>query len=208
MALRVILVRHARTAWNQERRFQGGQDIALSEEGRIQAEAVGRALADHPLHAVYSSPLRRALETAAAIAAPHRLAVQTHPAFAEMALGRWEGLTAEEIQARDPEGYRRWLDEPHRAIVPGGERLDQVRERALAGLGDLRARHAGHTVALVGHGISSRILVLEALGLDLDRLWSITLSPSGVSELEFRDDWTAVHRMNTLIDLDELPLGR
>lgn len=208
MALRMILVRHARTPWNREGRFQGGQDIALSEEGRMQAEAVGRALADHPLQAVYSSPLRRALETAAPIAAPHRLAVQAHPAFAEMAFGRWEGLTASEIQALDLEDYRRWLEEPHRALVPGGERLDEVRERVLAGLGDLRARHAGQTVALVGHGVSSRVLVLEALGLGIDRLWSITLSPTGVSELEFRDDWTAVHRMNTLVHLDELPLAR
>jgi broad specificity phosphatase PhoE len=208
MALRLVLVRHARTDWNRDRRLEGWHDVPLSDEGRAQAEAVGRALADRPPAAVYSSPLRRALDTAAAIAAPHRLEVQADVAFTEMGFGRWEGLLAPEIEGRDPHQYRLWVEAPAEAAPPGGERLADVRRRVLAGLAGLRARHAGQTVALVSHGISSRILVLEALGLDLDRLWSIALSATGVSELEFRDDWAAVHRMNTLVHLGALPLAR
>ncbi len=78
----------------------------------------------------------------------------------------------------------------------------------LAGLTELRAGYGGQTVCLVAHGISSRVLVLEALGLGLDRLWSLQLSSTGISELEFRDDWTAVHRMNTLMHLDRVPAAR
>ena len=187
---------------------KGWHDIPLSDEGRAQAEAVGRALAARPLAAVYSSPLRRALDTAAAIAAPHQLEVQPEAAFTEMGFGRWEG-SAPRSRGATRDQYRLWVEAPAEAAPPGAESgWPDVRRRVLAGLAGLRARHGGQTVALVSHGISSRILVLEALGLDLDRLWSIALSATGVSELEFRDDWAAVHRMNTLVHLGALPLAR
>jgi broad specificity phosphatase PhoE len=208
MALRLVLVRDARTDGAYERRLEGWRDVRLSEEGYRQAEAVGRTLAERPLAAVYSSPLRRALDTALAIASPHGLAVQVDRAFREMSFGRWEGLTGPEIEALDPNGYRCWVETPAQAVPLSGECLADVRERVLAGLADVKARHAGQTVALVSHGIPGRLLLLEALGLDLNRLWSVSLSATGVSELEFRDDWTAVHCMNTLVHLDGLPLAR
>jgi broad specificity phosphatase PhoE len=208
MSLRLLLVRHAETDWTGQRRYQGWRDTPLSEAGRLQAEAVGRRLAGSRLGAVWSSPLRRARDTAAAIAAPHGLEVHTDEAFKEMRFGPWEGLTVEEVQARFPEAARLWAEAPHLAVWAGAETLADVRARVVAGLAQLRGAHSGQTVCLVAHGISSRILVLEALGLGLDRLWSLQLSVSGISELEFREDWTAVHRMNTLGHLDRIPVAR
>src|SRR5205809_1423352 len=121
MALRIFLVRHAATDWNRERRYQGWSDTPLSVEGRVQADAVARALAEPPLAAVYSSPLERARETAAAIAKPHRLTVQEKAAFKEMGYGRWEGLTLAEARGVDPGLYEVWMDTPHLATPPGGE---------------------------------------------------------------------------------------
>ena len=208
MSLRLVLIRHAETDWNRERRYQGHRDTRLSETGRAQAEAAGRLLAGERLHAVWSSPLRRARETAAAIAAPQGLRVQIEEAFGEMRFGEWEGLTVEEVSARFPGLYRAWLATPHQVDVPGAETLDAVRARVLKGLESLRAAHDGQTVCLVTHGVTSRILILEALGLDLDRIWSLQVSFTGISELEFRDDWSVVHRMNTLVHLDQLPAAR
>ncbi|MGH7419150.1 MAG: histidine phosphatase family protein, partial [Candidatus Rokuibacteriota bacterium] len=150
---------------------------------------------------VWSSPLARARETAALIAAPHQLPVREADAFKEMGFGDWEGLTRDEVRERFPEAHRAWAETPHEAAWPGAEPLAVVRARALAGLGALREAHQGQTVCLVSHGITSRILILEALGLGLDRLWSLQLSSTGISELEFRDDWTTLHRMNSLIHL-------
>ncbi len=208
MSLRLFLLRHAETDWNRERRYQGWQDIPLCEAGRIQAEAAARRLSGARLAAVWSSPQQRARDTAAAIASPHGLEVHTHEAFKEMGFGPWEGLTVDEARARFPDSYQAWTEAPHVATWPGAESLAQVRARVLAGLTELRAGYAGQTVCLVAHGISSRVLVLEALGLGLDRLWSLQLSSTGISELEFRDDWTAVHRMNTLMHLDRVPAAR
>jgi len=204
VALRLLLVRHAETDSNRARRYQGWRDTPLSETGRGQAEAAGRLLARERLAAVWSSPLERARETAAAIAAPQALPVREAEAFKEMGFGEWEGLTGAEVRARFPALYTSWRDTPHLATVPGGETLVEVRRRVLEGLGELRAAHDGQTICLVAHGISSRILILEALGLGLDRVWSLELSSTGISELEFRDDWAAVHRMTTLVHLERV----
>ena len=209
MALRLFLIRHAQTVWNRDRRYQGWQDSPLSEIGRSQAEAVGRALAKEPLKAVYASTLGRARDTAEAIATHHGLPVRAEEAFREMAFGEWEGLAFDDCKAKDPDRYRLWADEPHRFCPPGGgETLDDVRRRVLAGLERLRAEHDDQSVCLVAHGISARIIILEALGLPLERIWSIHLASTGISELEFRADWTALHRMNTLVHLDAVPVVR
>jgi broad specificity phosphatase PhoE len=199
--MRILLLRHAETDWNRERRFQGWRDVPLSATGREQAESAARLLAATRIDAVWSSPLARARDTAAIIAAPHRLAVQESEAFREMGFGAWEGLTRDEVRERFPDAHRAWAETPHEASWPGAETLATVRARALAGLEALRAAHTGQTICLVSHGITGRLLILEALGLGLDRLWSFQLSSTGISELEFRDDWTTLHRMNSLIHL-------
>jgi len=204
VALRLLLVRHAETDWNRARRYQGWQDTPLSEAGRGQAEAVGRLLAGERFAAVWSSPLGRARETASIIAAKQALSVREAPAFKEMRFGDWEGLTSAEVSARFPGLYQNWRDTPHLVTVPGGETLGDVQKRVLAGLAELRAAHDGEMICLVAHGISARILILEALGLGLDRVWSLEIAPTGVSELEFRGDWAAVHRMNSLVHLDRV----
>ncbi|MGH7396347.1 MAG: histidine phosphatase family protein [Candidatus Rokuibacteriota bacterium] len=204
--MRMLLLRHAETDWNRDRRFQGWRDSPLSATGRGQAESAARLLAASPVAAVWSSPLGRARETAAIIAAPHKLPVRQAEAFKEMGFGDWEGLTRDEVQARFPGSLRAWAETPHEAAWPGAEPLAAVRARALAGLEEVREAHPGQTVCLVSHGITSRILILEALGLGLDRLWSIQLSSTGISELEFRDDWTTLHRMNSLIHLADVAI--
>jgi alpha-ribazole phosphatase len=208
MSLRLLLLRHGETAWNRERRYQGWKDTPLSAAGHQQAEAVARELKEHPFAAVYSSPLQRARETAAPIASAHGLEVLTDPAFKELAFGEWEGLTLDEARTRDAKLYEGWAKTPHLVSPPGAETLAQARERVLAGLERLRAGHRDEVVCLVAHGIPVRILILEALGLGLDRIWTLHSAPTGISELEFRDDWTAVHRMNTLVHLDTALAGR
>ena len=208
MSLRLLLLRHGETAWNRERRYQGWTDTPLSAEGLLQAEAAARELKEHAFAAVYASPLQRARDTAVAIAAPHGLEVETDPAFKELGFGPWEGLTLDEARAGFPAVYDGWAKTPHLLSPPGGESLAQARERVLAGLERLRAGHPDEIVCLVAHGIPVRILILEVLGLPLERIWSLHSAPTGISELEFRDDWTALHRMNTLVHLDAVPAGR
>lgn len=204
MGLRLIVLRHGETDWNQESRYQGCIDTRLSSEGRTQAAAAAQALSPCALTAVYSSPLARARETAEAIARPHSLAVQTEEAFNEICHGAWEGLTVEEVQAAFPDLYLRWRETPEAVTMPNGESLAQVSDRVLGGLLRLQSHHAGETVCLVTHDVPVRLLILGALGLPPERLWFIGLSATGLSEIEYGREWTTLHRMNSVSHLEEI----
>jgi probable phosphoglycerate mutase len=204
MSLRLIVVRHGETDWAREGRYAGARDVPLNPLGLRQCDATAAALAGRSAAAVYASPLERARTTGEIIAKPHRLEVAVEPVFREMTFGAWEGRTRDEVRAASPDLYRAWLETPHLAALPEGETLAQVHARVVEGLGELRAQHDGATVVLVTHGIVIRLLVLDALGLGPERLWSLEASPAGITELEYEADWATIHRMNTIVHLDGL----
>ena len=200
--VKLFVVRHAETAWTQERRFSGHRDIPLGPGGQLQAEAVAHALAGQRPAAIYSSPLERARTTAEIVAKPHRLPVQVDAALREMGFGRWEGRTRDDVAASEAGAWAVWRETPHLLATHGGETLEQVAARVAAFIDGITGRHGDETVVLVTHAIVVRLIVLAALGLDPERLWSVDASPAGISEIELGRDWTTVHRMNTLAHLE------
>jgi phosphoserine phosphatase len=200
--LRLFVVRHGETEWVRERRFAGSRDIPLTEAGRDQCAAVARALAGTTVAAVYASPLERARASAELIAKPHGLPVRIVPAFSEMTFGSWEGLTRDEARARDPDAWAQWRSAPHLLKLAGGETIPEVAERVVAGIAALQEAHDSQTVVLVSHGVVARVIVLGALGLGLDRLWTLDAAPAGITEIEYEPGWATVHRMNTVAHLE------
>jgi len=188
--------------WVRERRFAGSRDIPLTAAGRDQCAAVARALASATVAAVYASPLERARASAEVIATPHGLPVRIVPAFSEMTFGSWEGLTRDEARARDPEAWAQWRSAPHMLKLAGGETIPEVAARVTAGIEALQEAHDGQTVVLVSHGVVARVIVLGALGLGLDRLWTLDAAPAGITEIEYEPGWATVHRMNTVAHLE------
>jgi broad specificity phosphatase PhoE len=202
MGLHLFVLRHGETLSSRERRFTGSREIPLTPEGLRQCEAAGRVLDQAGVNAVCASPQHRALMSAEIIARPRLLKIHTDPRFREMAFGAWEGLTVDEAAARDPDLWQAWRTAPAGFAAPGGEPLTAVAARVAEGLQALRASHDGERIVLVTHAIVTRLIVLAALGLGPDRLWSVDASPAGLSELEYRDDWVTVHRVNTRAHLD------
>jgi broad specificity phosphatase PhoE len=170
--------------------------------GRDQCAAVARALAGATVAAVYASPLERARASAEVIAKLHGLPVRIVPAFSEMTFGSWEGLTRDEARARDPEAWAQWRSSPHLLKLAGGETIPEVAARVTAGIEALREAHNEQTVVLVSHGVVARVIVLGALGLGLDRLWTLDAAPAGITEIEYEPGWATVHRMNTVAHLE------
>lgn len=146
----ILLARHGETDWNRELRFQGHADPPLDEAGREQAAELSAALAREALAAIYSSPLRRALETAELIAAPHRLEPVQVAALREVDVGSWQGLTRAEVEKRFPEQYARWLDGGQG--WEDGETYEEMGERVVAVLLELAAVHTGERILAVTHG--------------------------------------------------------
>lgn len=165
---------------------------------------MAQALAGTSAAAVYTSPLERARTSAEVIAKPHRLEAIIEPDFREMAFGAWEGLTRDEMATRFPAEAVAWASTPHVLTPPQGEPLAAVDSRVRAAVAALFERHRGDTVILVSHAIVTRLIVLAALGLGPERLWSVDASPAGITEIDYQEDWATVHRMNTLAHLDGL----
>jgi broad specificity phosphatase PhoE len=146
----ILLARHGETDWNRENRFQGHADPPLNDTGRAQAAALAKALADESLDAVYSSPLRRAFETAEIAAAPHGLEPVPVDALREVDVGSWEGLTRAEIEQRYPEQFARWLD--YGQGWNDGETYEEMGLRVIAALFELADGHEGERILAVSHG--------------------------------------------------------
>jgi broad specificity phosphatase PhoE len=160
----IVLVRHGETDWNRERRFQGHADTPLNDAGRAQAADLADSLTSERLVAVYTSPLRRAYETAALIAIRLELDVRPLDALREIHVGQWEGLTIDEVKERYPESasagwHSRW---------PGGETYDELSARVLPALVSLAHKHANERILVVTHAGPVRAALAAAMGLSYD----------------------------------------
>ncbi len=160
------MVRHGETDWNRENRFQGHTDTLLNDTGRTQARALALELADESFGAVYSSPLLRAYETATILAEQSTLAVEQAAALMEVDVGSWSGFTREEVEARFPDGFSRWLEYGHG--WNDGETYDELGERVVTGLLRVADTHSHGTVLAVTHGGPIRSALAAAEGVPFD----------------------------------------
>jgi broad specificity phosphatase PhoE len=160
----ILLARHGETDWNRDNRFQGRADPPLNAAGREQARALAEALSGEPLAAVYTSPLRRAAETAEIVAAPHGLRVELVDGLREVDVGSWEGLTRADLEERQPEQFRRWLVE-HEQGWDDGEKYEEMGKRVLPALFALAERHSAGRILAVTHGGPIRAAIAAAEGI-------------------------------------------
>jgi broad specificity phosphatase PhoE len=180
---RFFLIRHGMMDGINERIYGRTEGVHLNETGRAQAEKVAVELADAGIEAVYSSPLDRAQETAAAICARLNLPLQTEPDFNEIDVGEWTNRTFAELEG-DPE-WDRFNRFRSNAGAPGGELMLAAQLRAVAAIERLRRRHG--VIAVVSHGDVIRALVAHFLGFNLDFIFRVRIDPASISILEVDD---------------------
>ncbi len=161
MTTTIVLVRHGETDWNRERRYQGHADTPLNEAGRAQARELAEILRSEDLGAVYTSPLRRASETARIVAARLGLEARELEPLREIDVGDWQGLTVDEVRTRFPER----ADVAWHSGWPNGETHDELAARVVPALLELGRRHAGDRVLGVTHAGPIRAALSAATGL-------------------------------------------
>lgn len=184
--MRILLARHGETEWNAAGRYQGQEDIDLSLVGERQARALGERLREVRIDRAVASPLARARRTAElALGTGRASLLSLDPGLMEIAHGAWEGLLAAEIHARDPERLRAWRETPHEVLMPGGESLQHVLDRAWPALARASAGlDAEATVLIVAHDAVNRVLLCRILGLPLSCLWRFRQAPTTLNLLE------------------------
>jgi len=185
---RLYLARHGATRLTAEDRFSGADGADLSDEGRLQARALGERLHGEGIAAIVSSPLSRALETARIVAAACSLPVATEDGLREISHGHWEGLARRDVETRFADEYAAWEQDPFTFAPAGGESGVAVLARALPVVRAIVTRHTGRRVLVVSHKATIRIVVSSLLGFDArgyrDRL---DQSPACLNVLDFKD---------------------
>jgi broad specificity phosphatase PhoE len=183
--MNVLVVRHGETAWNREGRYQGRTDIALSDDGRAQAERLGQRLAGVTIARAIASPLGRAKATAEAIIAG-RASLELDPGLLEISHGAWEGQLASEVERSHAEMFGVWRTAPGRDAPagPGAETLGDVEARAWPVLARLCSQLGpDETGLIVAHDAVNRVLICRVLGLALDRVWTFRQAPASLNVL-------------------------
>ena len=172
---RITAIRHGETAWNVDTRIQGQLNIGLNEKGQWQVEQAGLALASEQIDAIYSSDLRRAFDTALALAKPHAMQVRTDEGLRERGFGQFEGKTFAEIEAQLPEQALLWRKRVPDFAPEGGESLLAFRARVIMCVANLAQQHVGQHIVIVSHGGVMDVLYRAATGLDLQapRTWQL-----------------------------------
>jgi phosphoserine phosphatase len=194
--VQIVLVRHGATDWNLQGRCQGSTDRELSEVGLRQAAQTSALLSSEEIHAIYSSNLRRARQTAEVISQPHNLPVMIEDGVRELDHGELEGLTFNDIKNNYAEFLMRWRSEPGDIYVPGGERLADVAERAWKGLNEIIRRHRGAPgILVVSHNFPILGIVCRITGTPLNDYRTFHLDPCSVTRLkqDHGGTWQVTH---------------
>jgi probable phosphoglycerate mutase len=197
---RLLVVRHGHVEGMSPERFRGRRDVDLSDLGARQAQttAQGIAVRWHPV-AVYTSPLRRCLQTAAAIgAACGGLTPTVLDDLNDVHYGDWEWHTHEEVRALWPELFECWFAAPQLVRFPRGESFQDLLARMANVLRWIRERHADETVVVVGHSGGNRALLLQTLDQPLSAYWRLAQDACSVSEIELLPRAATVQRFNEI----------
>ena len=167
---KVYLVRHAEAEGNLYRRAQGHYNSTITERGYRQIAALAERFKNVHIDAVYASDLWRTRTTALSICMPHGLPLNLAPEFREVCMGIWEDKTWSQIEFENATGLRAFNTDAANWSIEGGETLMAVRDRALAKLRELIAKHDGETIAIFSHGMCLRMLVGTLQGLTLSEI--------------------------------------
>jgi broad specificity phosphatase PhoE len=199
--MRLILVRHGKTDWNETGKCQGISDVPLNSAGIEQAEKLAFSLKDEKIDLIYSSNLVRAKVTAEKIAGYHPIDVNIRDDLREMDQGIFEGLDFSYIQEKYPDVLEHWRKDPDTLQLPGGESLTGVQQRALDAIEDIKSRFGSQNIVVVSHNMVIGTLFCSFTGSPLKKLRDYIVDEASKSIVEVYDDRFVIISFN---DIDHL----
>ena len=186
--MKLILIRHGETYWNEERLIQGGDsDIELNNTGLNQAKKLAAFLKNEPITAILSSPLQRATATAEVIASHHQLSVKVDQGLRELRVGELEGMSISNLSTTFSQFLMQLWQGRGSTKLPNGESLAELQQRAWKAVESLLAQHKDGTPVVVSHYFVTLVIILKALNLPLDYFTKFKIDPGGVSIIEIQD---------------------
>ncbi|MDY6902316.1 MAG: histidine phosphatase family protein [Cyanobacteriota bacterium] len=208
--IRLLLVRHGETEWNQQSKYQGQVDISLNENGKLQSQKVAEFLQDISIDKVYSSSMLRAKETAEIILKHHQNTnLELNDGFKEIIHGVWQGKSETEIEQEFPGELQRWYETPEQFQMPSGESLQEVWQRTVEVYESIiktALTEKLNTVLIVAHGATNQILLCHILGLSAEKFWHFRQSNCCLNVIDYPkglDSFPVLQGMNITSYLTE-----
>lgn len=192
----LILVRHGETETNRLGKIQGVSEAPLNGRGLEQAAAAAEALDEGKPFTLYASPLKRAVQTAEAITCRTGIGAVSEDGLIEMDVGEFEGLTGRQLRERFPEVMRSWDEDAYRTVMPGGESLAAVRERAWGTVMKLAEIHGDEKVVAVTHNFTIQMILCAALGMEPNNFRRLRVDLGSITRLHVSSERTVQVSVN------------
>ena len=202
---KILLTRHGHVDGIRPARFRGRAELALTERGLAQADALAKRIAAtwNPV-AVFTSPMQRCVLTGGKIAAACGIKGEVRDGLGDIDYGTWQMRTHDDVSVESPEAYRRWHAAPQLTRFPTGESLQDVMARTSDVLREALLHYPEQTVVLVGHDSVNRVLLLQLLDMPLAAYWRLVQDPCSLNEIEISAaEGVRVQRVNDTSHLDQ-----
>ncbi|MBP7176012.1 MAG: histidine phosphatase family protein [Thermoclostridium sp.] len=190
MKTKMVIVRHAEAVGNRIREFHGWTDEGITDRGNLQAQQVAEKLRDTPIDVIYSSVLKRTMETAGYIARMKHLPIISREDLKEINGGMWEGMRWDDLLAKYPNEYHIWETKPHLHQMPEGESMESFRQRVVSAIADIFQREEGKNICVVTHGTVIRVLMCWFKGWPLEDIVKISWYDNTAVTIVTRDNDT------------------
>lgn len=194
--VKLILIRHGQTEWNTTGKFQGWTDVFLSETGKKQIKKLAENFPVDHIDLLYSSDLKRAVDTAKTFSDYFGCKIQLEPAFREVCFGDWEGLTYREINEEWSHECSMFYTSPDCLKIPNGETFSEVQERAFGKIENIVSMHNDKTIVVISHGAVIRTVIAKILHMPLNFLWSIRQDNASFNTIIYADGHFVLQDMN------------
>jgi broad specificity phosphatase PhoE len=183
--MKLILIRHGETEWNKQRRIQGCRsDTRLSPKGLEQADRLAAVLRKERMDAIYSSPMKRASETAQIIAEACKLPVHVFNELREIDAGELDGMFERELTGPYETAWKEFRNGNASTPLPGGESLQDLQKRTSWAVDRMLEKHIDGTVVVVAHLLANLVIVCQVLGINLSQIARFKQAPASITILE------------------------
>ena len=195
----IFLLRHGETAWNKLGRVMGRSQVPLGDDGIQQIKKIAPLVATLKLDAIYTNPLRRAVQTAKVVAAETNLPIRKSEGLNEIAFGDWAGRYFDDLI--DDELYRRFIKSPAKTLLPGGETISDVQRRGLKVINEAAQKVPGGRFLFVSHGDVIRAVLCHYMKLPLNEYRRLRVDNGSLSALQTNGRWAEIKYVNYLEEI-------
>ena len=208
MSIKLILIRHGESEDNAQRKISGFNDVNLTEKGIWQAKRLAYRLKDMPIDRVYCSDLKRAVHTADIVFGDRGMEILQKPNLREINFGDWESKTFEEIKSEDKKKYISWFENPNKKnSAPNGESLAVFNDRVMTEINIILDKNnddgKDKTIAIACHGLTIRIILCNALNLELKNIWHMKQKSTALNIIDYYDSKGFVSLINDTSHLED-----